>query len=92
MKAAVKEFDSLVEMFAELRDQRPVFYDRDLWLSWEEAYGQVIAEMGTPEQRWAAIVLIAHDLNEAIPSLTLSVAYGHVRAVVERAQRQAVSR
>jgi len=58
--------DVLVEMFADLRRQRPPVYDADGWAGWIAAMRQVIQVLPTYDQRWASVVLLADDLAGAM--------------------------
>jgi hypothetical protein len=78
--------DSLTDMLAELQQRRPPVYDADRWAQWLEAVGQVIAAYPTIERRWACVVILANDLVEAMPGVSLPTAYGVLAQVVFHAE------
>ena len=69
----------------DIRASRPPVYDGDRFPLWLEAVGQVLAAMPQPERRWAFTVLVGQDLLDAVPGLTLAMAYGAVNEAVQRA-------
>ena len=77
--------DSLLELLNDVRRHRPPIYDGDLFPAWLEAVGQVLAAVPHPERRWAFTVLVAQDLLDAVPGLTLAMAYGAINEAVQRA-------
>ena len=77
--------DSLVLLFMETRQQRPPVWDGEAWQRWLASIAQVIAAYQRPERRWGAIVLIADDLQRAMPGLSLALAYGAVEEAVRQA-------
>lgn len=76
--------DALLVMLDELRRQRPAIYDADAWGQWEASIGQAIGALSTQAKRWAATVLVADDLCQAMPGLPLSLAYQRIQDAVMR--------
>ena len=68
--------DSLHAMLLDVRKARPLVADAKAWDAWLQALTQLIQALPRPEQRWAAVVLVADDLARAIPGLPLSMTYG----------------
>ena len=77
--------DVLTEMFEELRTQQPKIYLADEYATWLCAIGYCIAALPTQDQRWAAGVLIANDLCNAMPGLSLAMAHFTVLEAVMKA-------
>ena len=77
--------DCLVEMFEQVRAQRPPIYDGDAWQSWLCAIGDCISALPTQQQRWAATVLVANDLVLAMPGLSLAMAHLAILEAVMKA-------
>lgn len=64
-----------IQSFNLLRAQRPsIPFLRD-WYVWLAATGQAIKQFPTINQRWALVVMIAHDLGIGFPGIELGVAY-----------------
>jgi hypothetical protein len=74
--------DVLIDMIDELRATRPPCYLADEWQAWLNAIGQAITALPTQAQRWAATILVANDLVQAMPGLPLSVAFVRVQAAI----------
>lgn len=74
--------DSLVDLFTEVRQQRPPVWHVTDWQRWLEAVGQVIAGFQTVERRWACVTLVADDLCQAMPGLSLTLAYHTIAQTV----------
>ena len=68
--------DSLHAMLLDVRKARPPLQDVKACEVWLDALAQVIQALPRPEQRWAAVVLVANDLALAIPGIPLSMTYG----------------
>ena len=80
--------DALMVLLDDVRASRPPIYDGDLFPAWLEAVGQVLAAVPQPERRWAFTVLVAQDLLDAVPGLTLAMAYGAINEAVQRASEK----
>lgn len=82
--------DALTQMIEDLRAARPKIYQAEAWAQWERGIVQAISALPTQEQQWAAIVLVANDLLEDMPGLSLAMAYGFLCGKVQTYQAQGV--
>lgn len=78
--------DCAVLMFDDYRARRPAVYLGDEWKTWLCAIGQCISALPTQSQRWAATVLVAHDLVHAMPGTPLSLANFMILEAVMKAR------
>lgn len=82
--------DSLTAMVDDLRAHRPPLDAADAWATWERGIIQAISALPTQERQWAAIVLVANDLLEEMPGLSLKLIYGCLAGQVLAYQAQGV--
>lgn len=82
---AVRERDCLIELFDQVRSQRPAVYMADEGQKWLCAIGDCISALPTQSQRWAATVLVAGDLQASMPGLPLGNAYLSIQEAVLKA-------
>jgi hypothetical protein len=77
--------DALMVLLDEVRTQRPPVYLADEWAAWLQAVAQCICALPTAPRQWAAAVLVAGDLINASPGLSMLMAYAAVQEAVQRA-------
>ena len=63
-------------MLLDVRQARPPLQNLEACEAWLDALTQIIQALPRPEQKWAAVVLVANDLALAIPGIPLSMTYG----------------
>lgn len=85
MNNLVGERDCLLELFDQVRAQRPPVYDCDSWHNWLAAIGDCISALPSQRQRWAATVLVGNDICESMPGTPLAVAHLTILEAVARA-------
>lgn len=83
MRQETRQDDCLITMLAEVRTRRPPCFLADEWAAWMAEVGQIISALPTREQRWAATVLVGHEVS--VPGMPLGLAYHVILEAVIRA-------
>lgn len=79
--------DAIVEMFDQVRSQRPALFLGDERETWIAAVADCISALPTRDQRWAAGVLVANDIATVLPGTPIQLAHLLVLDAVLRATR-----
>lgn len=80
------ETDVVMTMLNDIRKHRPPMYLFDEWQHWMHAIAQCLLALPcTPWQQWAASVLVAGDIMQAYPGLSMPMAYTAVQEAIQKA-------